>query len=71
MTRLTAVVDGLAARDAEAPEDPGAVVAVEVAPPRRGGGTAAVDVSARDGAIAAGVAVDLNGPDKRAGAIQP
>src|SRR5207247_2182903 len=71
LARFVPVVDGLATRDAQAPDVPRAVVPVEVAPPRRRYGAAAIDVTPGDGAVVARVAVDLNGPDERAGVVQP
>src|SRR6266496_2687092 len=70
VSRLAPVVDGLAVRDAQAPHDPGAVIAVEVPPARGWHRAAPIHVPAGHRAVAARVAIDLNGPDERAGVVQ-
>src|SRR5205823_3800381 len=71
LARLAPILDGLAARDPQTPEDAGAVVAVEVATLRRRHSVAAVDIAARHRAVAACVAIHLDGPDERALVAQP
>src|SRR5207253_7911906 len=60
--RLATNVDRAAVFDAETPDDPGAVVAVEVAAGSGRDRTASIDVAARDG-TALVMSVDLDGPD--------
>src|SRR6266516_4734338 len=69
--RLAPVVDRPASRDPEAPDHARAVVAVEVTSTRRPHGAAAIDGAAGHRAIAARVAVDLNGLDERSRLLQP
>src|SRR5439155_15655580 len=60
----------LAVQRAQAPDLARAKITVEVAPPRRGDGLAAVDVAARDGAAVAGVPVRDDREDQPPDAVR-